>query len=329
MRRDGHGRVVSGAERDALVIGSEEPLVGNGDTVSVAAKVGDHVGRSAEGRLDVDDPFGLAGQAREESPPGDCVGSARTILGEGDGPLFAKLGETLEHELAEEGLHAGGGEEEFLALDPPGAVEAETAGGDHAVEVGVVEELAGPGVKDGGDSELGAEGLLGEEGEGGSGRGEEEGVELPGMAQPERSELGGKCEDDMVVSDGEDALGAGFDPPGLGEGLAVRAVAIPAGVVVGLLVAAVRADVEVAAEGGGPAAFHVAEEPVLLGGEGVLLPVGIPVAAEDLHHLGSVGRSSPLPGAGADPGAAFHGSLRQVQRCRMEREARRSGSVLR
>jgi hypothetical protein len=73
--------VVLPAEGDATVIGHlDEPRVRDGDPVGVAAEIGQHLLRPAEGRLGIDDPFNPAELAQP--------------AGEGGG-LF-KAGETAE-----------------------------------------------------------------------------------------------------------------------------------------------------------------------------------------------------------------------------------------
>lgn len=60
-------------------------------------------------------------------------------------------------------------------------------------------------------------------------------------------------EDDVEVLDGEQILHPALEPLGLLEGLTLRAVAVPAGVVGDLPMPAAVAHLDVAAEGGGPA----------------------------------------------------------------------------
>jgi hypothetical protein len=54
------GTVVFPAKRNLAVFQRYEALVGDGYAMGVAAEILDHLGRSAEGRLGVNHPFGLA-----------------------------------------------------------------------------------------------------------------------------------------------------------------------------------------------------------------------------------------------------------------------------
>ena len=66
-RVEGHGLgagmvcVVFPVEADVTVLQSAKPVVGDGDAMSVASQILEHASWSAEGRLDVNDPFELRG----------------------------------------------------------------------------------------------------------------------------------------------------------------------------------------------------------------------------------------------------------------------------
>jgi hypothetical protein len=75
-----------------------------------------------------------------------------------------------------------------------------------------------------------------------------------------------------------------FDPVVLRGSLAARAVAVAAGVVEGMLVAALVADPQVAAERSGPAGGDGAQLLPLGGCEGVVAVVRLGVATEDVRH---------------------------------------------
>ena len=49
--------IIPPAERDAIVGHADQPGIGDGDAMGVAAEIGQHLLRPAEGRLGVDDPF--------------------------------------------------------------------------------------------------------------------------------------------------------------------------------------------------------------------------------------------------------------------------------
>ena len=52
-----HPRLISPAERDAIVVHADQPEVGDGDAMGIAAEIGEHLFRPAERWLGVDDPF--------------------------------------------------------------------------------------------------------------------------------------------------------------------------------------------------------------------------------------------------------------------------------
>jgi hypothetical protein len=85
-----------------------------------------------------------------------------------------------------------------------------------------------PGVKDGREAELAAEvaGIAGEGLERLARRTEEQIVDDAGSREGQPAELVGQREDDVEVGDGEQVGAPGLEPVLLGEGLALRAVAV-------------------------------------------------------------------------------------------------------
>ena len=73
--------------------------------------------------------------------------------------------------------------------------------------------------------------IAGEGGEGGGGGAEEQRVEDAGIALGERVQGVGQREYDVEILDGEQFGAAGGKPALFGEGLALRAVAVAAGIV--------------------------------------------------------------------------------------------------
>lgn len=126
----------------------------------------------------------------------------------------------------------------MATIDPVAVVEGKAAGSDYAVDMRVQEILPCPCVEDGGCSDTKAESLgTGQQGIGG-GR-EKKLVDFPRMRKCEGPELRLKSCNDVVVADGKDAIGALGNPLGLGEGLAIRAAPVVAGIVPGLFEATV------------------------------------------------------------------------------------------
>jgi len=219
----------------------------------------------------------------------------------GRGPCsgYEQLGEDAH---GEEVVSRGG--------DPSLGVERQAASGDDAMDVGVEAQVARPGVKDGGDAEVGAESARGaaelEEGGGGGG---EEGVEhQAGIDEGEAAEGPREGEDDVEGVGGEHACHALLDPPGLGERLALWTVPVATGVVGwGLDMTAGGADVLVSAEGGRPASGDVAQDGRLLGREGVSAREVLPEGADDVGDLERRSSKRALPRGGVR--SVEHGAL--------------------
>jgi len=149
--------------------------------------------------------------------------------------------------------------------------------------VWVQAEIAGPGVENESEADLGTEALgIAAEGEERVGGGGEEQIEEEAtVAAHERPQRGRQSEDDVEVVGVKQALYSSGDPAELGRPLAGGAVAIEAGVVQGHLGRALLAAVEVAAEGGGATALEIAENAILLGREAILLSEAPAVGTED------------------------------------------------
>jgi hypothetical protein len=79
----------------------------------------------------------------------------------------------------------------------------------------------------------------------------------PLRPQEERAERGGQCEAEVEVADRKQVLELGLGPQGLVETAAARTVAVAAGVVGEVLVAATVADGKVSAEAAGAAGKDV------------------------------------------------------------------------
>src|SRR4051794_38453753 len=57
--------IIAPTERNALAVKSQQTMIRDGDAVSVAAEIAQHLHRSAEGRLAIDDPV-LATQTSQK-----------------------------------------------------------------------------------------------------------------------------------------------------------------------------------------------------------------------------------------------------------------------
>lgn len=279
IERDGLS--VLGSKGNAARVEGDEPLVGDSDAMGVAAEVAHDVLGSAEGSLGVDDEE-LSMKRDAESIEGFGIFALRAKIASAMGGA-----ETRDQLGSKEGSEDGQGKEVARACPHPTAVgRGPTAACDDAVDVRVKAQIARPGVKDARDAEQSAEPLWieTERDERFAGRGEH-GVEDDATIElREGAKLGRQSEDDVEVAGWEQTGAARADPARLRERLTFRAMTIATRVVARALVTAARADVEVSAELGGPAALDVAERCVLIGLEAIVRNRGETIAARALGY---------------------------------------------
>jgi len=279
VRWNGARALAAGAKGDQIVLDGEQARVGDGHAMGVEAEVVDNLLWAAEGLFGIDDPV-LPGEAAGE------LAKRRGIeLGIFEGACLEELDKPIKELPAEDLRERRDGEEEVLAgTDPAVGLAVETAAGNNAVNVGVEQELTGPGVQDEGEADLGTEALgVAAEGEQGVGGGREEQVEEhAAVAVDERSQQRWQSEDEMEVVGQKEALFALLDPVELRGCLTSGAVTIEAGVVEGHLGGALLTLVEVATEDQGAAAFDIVENALLLRAEVVVVvSKALGVGAED------------------------------------------------
>jgi len=236
---------------------------------------------------------------------------------------LAEIGEELPAEDLREGFD---GEEEALPRrGPPLAVAGECAAGDEAVEVDMVEELLVPGVQDGREADLGGQAVLGVRGELVQGLGgpmEQDVVDRLLVGECQRVEGVREREDGVEVLDGQKLALACLQPPGLREGLALRAVAIAAGVVGRALEPAGIAPLDVPAEAGRATDLDGVHHREVRGRQGVVAAVRFAVQAEDVGDLPArpLGAGWHVGTGGGHGSRLFHGlkvaGLEKVQRTR-------------
>ena len=97
----------------------------------------------------------------------------------------------------------------------------------------MVHERLAPGVQHGDEADISTEmlGVGSDRLEGICGRSEQRGVDFAFVLQRQRRQLCGQGEDEVEIGDGQQILAAVFQPSGAQVRLALRAVAIAAGVV--------------------------------------------------------------------------------------------------
>jgi hypothetical protein len=124
-------------EGDLAVFQSQEAPVGDGHAVGIAAEILQHVLRSAKRRLSVDHPL-LVPEGRQVAGKGGWVAQFCEVAEELEFTGSVGLFQRLEEQSAEEGAEDLHGQEEFTATGNPAfVIGRQTAGGNHAMEVGM------------------------------------------------------------------------------------------------------------------------------------------------------------------------------------------------
>ena len=113
--------VILPLEGDAVVVGRDQPAIGDGDAVGVARQVGEHGLRPAERLLGIDHPLGLAQRCEEG---GECsgVGEAAAVTEE-----LQASGLVGCEELAPGTIAGTGAREPALAGKSPGRHDTQRA----------------------------------------------------------------------------------------------------------------------------------------------------------------------------------------------------------
>ena len=157
------------------------------------------------------------------------------------------------------------------------------------MQMGMMEQHLSPGVKHGKEAELGAEVLgVGRDGAQGLGRGaEQDAVDDWLVLAGDVGDLFRHGKDHVEIGRGQQFGSAVFEPLGAGQRLALRAMAIAAGVVPDALVAAGVTLFDVPAKRRRPAPHDRGHDTALRSRQrsAVLLTIGIAEAAEYLRHF--------------------------------------------
>jgi len=271
------------AEGDAVVFEGFDAVVGQRDATDVAGEIlGGVLAVSRELRLNVP---GLAEDRRI-----DLIEQPRPVEG------VADLGAEDSGECVSREQEAAVG-----GFAPSFAAFGQSARGDEEMDMGVVGEVASPGVKHGQDTEGGADPLriVCEELESRCGLAQEQVVDDALVGPREGSQLGGEGEGEKVVGTRQEALVQPFEPELCGAVVALRAVAVAAGMVGEVEVSAIVAAEHRASENRSPAGKDVRHRPGVRGQHAGAkgLSIGGPGAAEDfrqLDHGGNPWRSAAL-----------------------------------
>ena len=173
--------------------------------------------------------------------------------------------------------------------EPAGVVERESAGGNDAMDMGMVFQFLIPGMEHAEEADLGAEMFgIASDFEQGFGAGtEQQTVEELLVLQGQRRQLMRQGEDDVDVASGQEFAAARLDPAVAGCGLALGAVPVAAGVVGDGAISAAGALIQMAAECGGAAALDGRQDLAMLAGEPVAaaLDEGLSRDADQIGHL--------------------------------------------
>ena len=116
---------------------SYQPGVRDGDAMGVGAEIAQHMFRTAEGRLGVDDPV-VAEQHPQAGCEGARLGKVRQAAEELEFTSMEGVAQPFDELAAEDPAeHADGQEEGAPGGDPSGVIRSEAASGNDAVDVRV------------------------------------------------------------------------------------------------------------------------------------------------------------------------------------------------
>jgi len=269
IARDGHhflpivvGRVTP-AKGDLVVRQCDQAMVGDGNAVSIAAEILQHILGSAEGWFGVDDPI----FAEEGTQPGsEELGMGERCEFPGQVQLTAFEGRLqASDELATEHApqYGDGKEEAWVRSNPAGVIAGESAGGDNTVDMGMQLDFLIPGMEHAEEADLGSEmgGIVRDLQQGFSAGPEQQTVDEFSVLESQRSQLRRQGEDDVDVGCGQQFTTTRCDPAFTCTGLTLRAVPVATAVVGdGGTMSAAGALIDMPAQGSGATARDCAQD---------------------------------------------------------------------
>ena len=219
--------------------------------------------------------------------------------------------------------HFDGKEEGSARGDPAGVVRSETAGGQHAVDMGMMLQSLVPGMEHAEEADLGSEvaRIAGDLQQGCSTGVKQQVIDQPFILQGERSQFPRHGEDDVHVTGGQQLPFPRLEPAQAGVALTLGAVPVSARVVRDGSMSAVRALIAMSTQRGGAAACDGQQHLFVLSVDplATALNEGLPGTANDVGHLQRrpvhalcVGSPSPRMGSASS-------GLPVALRCRRER----------
>ena len=135
------GLLAFGAEGDVLWAHVQDPRIGDAHAVGVAAQVTEDVLGAAEGRLGIDHPGFVGGQAGHEAVEGHLAQF-------GEHALLTELPQGSQHLPPQKVAHDLHGKQEVLPdVDEPLAIEGEPTRRDEHMDMGVEAQVPCPGME--------------------------------------------------------------------------------------------------------------------------------------------------------------------------------------
>ena len=202
-------------------------------------------------------------------------------------------------------------------------IRSEAAGGNHAVDMGMMLQSLIPGMEHAEEADLGAEvaGIAGDLQQGFGAGVKQQVVDQPFVLQGQRSEFPRQGEDDMDVAGGQQFPFPRLEPAQAGVALTLGAVPVAARVVRDGGMSAVRALIAMPAQRGGAAArdgqqhlFVLAVDPLA-----TALNEGLSCTANDVGHLQRRPAHALCVGSPSPRIASASSGLAVALRCRRER----------
>jgi len=198
-------RGISPAKGDVAIGEGDQPGVGDGDAMGVGAEIAQHMFRSAEGRLGVDDPV----VAEQHAQPGrECarLGQRQQAAVELELTAMegvAKSGDELAAEDAAK--HADGKEEGTPGRDPMGMIRSEAAGCNYAVDVRMKLQALIPAMEHAEETNLGSKmpWIAGDLKQGLGAGVKEQVVDQPFVLQGKRGKLPRQSEHGVYIASGQ------------------------------------------------------------------------------------------------------------------------------
>src|SRR5271157_4484880 len=224
---------VSPLEGDIALGEGNQPVVGDGDAVGVGAEIAQHMIRSSEGALGINDPV-MAEQYAQPCCEGPRLGHGQEVAVELDHASMegaAKSGDELTAEHTAE--HFDGKKKGAVGGDPASVVGSEAASGDYAVNMRMMLQSLIPGMEHTEKADLGSKvpGIAGDLQQSFGAGVKQQVVDQSLVLQCERSKFPRECEDDMDIVGGQQFPFPRLEPAQAGVALAARAMAVAARVI--------------------------------------------------------------------------------------------------